>query len=980
MVPNADEWLEKLISKANTKEDVSEVVKICTKGRFHTCKKYFEVFKPYNDKKFIINALEALPNKIKERALLKMIPSCSLSLYSQLFSKKYDERLFEKILMCTKWHDIYKRFEVNPKYEIFCKSIKKQLSNYPGFTDYLGCLFLRELPYVDYFTSIEDNWYYDLRVAYSESDLNRAILMQFNPNFILFMNGIKMKHQIEEIRRRKLLGDQLQNDNKKISEVLEKLRFQKDYLEFLPEASKKAVGGLQPLKTYQLELVSVVDEDTENHILWIPEKAGKLSIISHIAVNHFQLHCKEQQLTRMLILVPHFKYVHYYKIYIRGLCSDLLNIYGVVDCEKNFNNINKIMAHDLVIMSGQMFYDLLKVNNSNYKLYFQDFSLIFIDHCEEIIEAHIYNSIMKLYNQYIYKKPKLIGITEYLGRHAENSENNSMDRLADLCHIFCCSKIDIVRNNIEDFYIDVPKKFQEIVISLSVPNCFNQMIFRESYTIEKAIDKYLCELSGNKNYQENKFPDIEETETYETYLNNIVQIIQQQLDENTKKILLSSINFLKCLAFTYSIHSVMPIKYLFNNCVLRLKRCIQNCEDISSLSKILFESYNRILLLNNDPKFEKTKEERNFPLTRLEKFIKQSSKKNYKSKILVRVSNEVIAVALDQWFAENDFRGKYNCSHTYVINFSDHNPNNEEIVTFYEERIQKFKDGKVNILITTDISQDDIDISILDAFVSYNCPITYNKPTGNFKASKGHPKNMILILSEGLLELNEQKLFERDKMMHCVATKLRKTNDEDFKRFIEKRIKINEIMNINYTKITKEFSNKNKDATYEIKCSSCMSHLCLSNDIGIFDNISNIIVNSNIWSKVIYTTDKHYKYTRTIMRVGLVYCKVCKTQTSDEIDENNALGIIIKVRQGFFIKLMTRDITFIDTVTKEEHYKKEWNLVENSLFLANEISEEDYFKYCQETMCHDPEMHLTFTKKMSSYINICRSSVNHKST
>uniref|UniRef100_A0A0N5CAJ5 RLR CTR domain-containing protein n=1 Tax=Strongyloides papillosus TaxID=174720 RepID=A0A0N5CAJ5_STREA len=548
MLPNSDEWLRKLVSKARTEHDIPEITKICTKGRFYTCKRYYEMYDPHHDKEFIMDALKVLPVDIKNHALLKDIPQFSLNLYSQLFLKKYDERVFEKILLCTKWHDIYERFNSNSKYQVFCEKIKKELDRYPGCADYLGCLFLRELPFIDYFKNIENNWYYDLRVAYAESDLNRAILMQFNPDFFPFLKGIKMKREAEEKKRRRLLGESLQIDNIKLPDVPKTLRIQSKYLDYLPEASKKAVD-----------------------------------------------------------------------------------------------------------------------------------------------------------------------------------------------------------------------------------------------------------------------------------------------------------------------------------------------------------------------------------------------------------------------------------------------PQNEEEDTIYHDRIRKFKDGKINILISTDVSQNDIDISTLDCFISYNCPITYTKYIGNFKTTDGYPKNMALIVTEGLLELDDQKLFEKDRMTNCIVRRLRKMSDYEFQSLIEERKKSNDIRNKNYVEVMKEYCNKNENAVYDISCSSCMTYLCSSKDVGIFENITNIIVTPDIWSKVTYVIDKHYKYTRAFMRVGLVCCKVCKKNNGvDDIDENNTLGTIIKLGQGFVIKLAPKNLFFTDTVTKEQHYKRGWNAVETNLSLGNEISEDDFLEYCQESMCRDPEMHLLFMKKMSNYISVCRNSVYHK--
>uniref|UniRef100_A0A0N4Z173 RLR CTR domain-containing protein n=1 Tax=Parastrongyloides trichosuri TaxID=131310 RepID=A0A0N4Z173_PARTI len=977
MMPNSDEWLNKLVSRVETTSQIPLVLEICTKGRFEVCKKYYEEFSPNLDKKFIIAAVNSFPNYLKERALLINMPACGLNLYSQLFSKKYDERLFEKILLCTKWYDVFDKFNENPRYKKFCQMVKEQLKNYPGISNYLGCVFLRELPFIDYFKNVEENWFYDLRVAFAESDFNRAILIQFNPDFIPFMKARKLKKEAEDRDRKKRLGQKMCNNNIMLPDIPEHPRIQSSYLDFLPEISKKAIGTLQPLKSYQLELVSAVDGDNENHVIWAPEKAGKMSIISHIAVNHFQLVAKQQKMTRMLLLVPHFKYVRDYTNYLRGLCSDLLNIDGIADYEKNFTNNNRVMAHDLVILSGQMFLDLLKVNNSDFKLYFQDFGLIFMDYCEVCLEGHAYQSIIRLLKENKYTKPKIIGITETLGKHLENNEQSSMDSIADLCTNFDCNKVDIVRRNIDDFYKDVPRGFQEIVFCLSSPNFFHQLIIRESYTIERLIIDVIKKYDPNNDTIQSRFPGIDEI-MYENFCCNVLQSLQEKPENPMKKGIIYGIDYLICLASSLSIHNVVPTEYSFDNCLNKLKRWKEKCNEDTPLSKTIFESYNRVLSSKDNSKFLSTSRDKKYPLTRLEHVIRTVLNKNNKSKILIRVNNTSLALNIYRWLTNNDFFGKYDCTYAYLIESNKQSIDEENSDIYSNDRLTKFLEGRINVLITTDVCQENIDVSLVDCYISYNCAVTYTKCIGNFKRSGSFPKMMALIVSEGLLELDDQKLFERDRMINCVVEKLRKISDKEFKDFIDERNKIIKIRNKNYEIIKKEVSDRQDGKLYNISCNSCMTYICSSQDIGIFDNITNIVINSNIWSKVIYSTDKHYKYARTFMRVGLVFCKNCKKEMADNADENNSLGIIIKLRQGFVIKLTAKNIISTDIETKENHYKKGWCSIENSLFLSREISEEEYKHYCQESMCYDPDMHLMFMKKMSVYMGACRSSVYHK--
>lgn len=81
---------------------------------------------------FIISALLEFPYEIRDRALLENLPPFGLELYSQFFSKKYDSRLFEKLLFITNWYSVFDRFNSNVKYKSFCQKIKSEIKRYPG--------------------------------------------------------------------------------------------------------------------------------------------------------------------------------------------------------------------------------------------------------------------------------------------------------------------------------------------------------------------------------------------------------------------------------------------------------------------------------------------------------------------------------------------------------------------------------------------------------------------------------------------------------------------------------------------------------------------------------------------------------------------------------------------------------------------------------------------------------------------------------
>lgn len=655
----------------------------------------------------------------------------------------------------------------------------------------------------------------------------------------------------------------------------------------------------------------------------------------------------------------------------------MLNIDGIADCEWKFDNIGRVLAHDLIIMSGQMFLDLLKVKNVDFRLYFQDFSLIFIDQCEMSLDGHSYYTIVNLLNENKYEKPKIVGLTETLGKHVANNEECSMDSLADLCLNFNCFKIDIIKDSVEDFYQDIPKGFQDIVFCLSPPSFLHLLIIRESYTVENSVIEVMRKFDPDNILLQSAFPVIDEG-GYENFCSNLVQSIQDKPEGPIKRGIIAAVDYLIILAVTLSLDTVIPTEYSFDNCLYKLKKWNDKFEDESTLTRKVFESYNRVINSKNDSRFKVLESENKYPLIRLEDTIRKVFNTNCKAKVLIRVGNGALALNLFRWLSTTEILKDYKISHSYIVGTNRQNLPDSSQDVYRFDKISKFFDGIINILITTDISQDDIDISYVDCFISYNCPVTYSKCTGNFKRSKGFPKFMALIVSEGLLELDDQKKFETDRMTNCIVERIRKMSDYEFKCFVEERNQINQTRNKNFEIAKKEISYKNEEKVFNITCCSCMSYICSSKDIGTFDNISNIIINSNVWSNVIYSKDKHYKYGRTFMRVGLVYCKKCKLVIPKDADENSALGSIIKLRQGFVIKLTVRNVIFTDILTKESTYKKSWNSIENYLFLPKEVSEEEYGIYCRESMCYDPDMHLEFMKKMSSYMGACRSSIFYK--
>uniref|UniRef100_A0AC35UD50 RLR CTR domain-containing protein n=1 Tax=Rhabditophanes sp. KR3021 TaxID=114890 RepID=A0AC35UD50_9BILA len=978
MLPKADEWLNRIIQRIDSTDEVTSLAELALLGKFELCKVYYEVFKPYTDKHFIIAALNVFPHQIRERALLENLPSCNIDLYSQLFSTKYDDRQFEKILHICKFYDVLDRFKQYPRYKEFCEVVTAQLANFPGVPHYLNCVFMRELPYINFFKNVEENWWYDFRVCLAESDVNRALLTFFDPDFIPFMKSRRMKHQSEEIAKRKAIAAKLVKPITVLPAIPDKERYQVDFVDHLPDQAKRASGALQTLKSYQNELVCAVDANDHNQILWTPLNSGKLSMTAHIAVNNMQVQVKKQAITRVLMILPHFKGVRETANYIRGLCSDLMNVVGVSDIDRNFSNVNSILAHDFVIMSGQMFLDLISVNDPNFRLYFKDFSLIFIDECELCLEGHPYYSIMKLCRALTEDQPKIVGLTKNLGKHSENNESKSMDSLAELCINMMAESISVVEQNQEDLYKDVPRGFQEIVFCLTSSTYLHQMILRESYVIEKVITETLSIFDQDNEIVSQRFPGIDEG-AYEVFCNNILASIQSKPEGSIKRGISIAVDYLKILAATLITDNVVPTEYSYDNCVYKLNKWIEKIEDKSQhICKKVLDSCERVFLLQDQPELKAAANEKKYSLVRLEHTIRAVLSKNNKARILIRVDNGALALNLFRWFTASDFLRHYDSSHAYIVGTNRNGLADGPQENYRYDKLQRFFEGNVNVLITTDVCQDDVDVSRLDCFISYNCTVTYQKCIGNFKLSGGYPNIMALIVSEGYLSLEDQKLFECDRMTTCVVNKLREMGRRKFFEFVDKYKKDSSIVLKNITLANREVATRQEGKNYRICCCHCMVELCTSRDIGAFDNITNIVSSADIWSKVVYAPDKHYKYTRTYMKVGLVCCKACTPEVTEEHDENSALGIIIKLRQGFVIKFTAKNISFEEETTGETFCRKGWCAVENNLFVPTEITMSAFTNYCDDSLRYDPEMHLTFMKKMSNFMKICRSSMFHK--
>uniref|UniRef100_A0A915CV43 Helicase ATP-binding domain-containing protein n=1 Tax=Ditylenchus dipsaci TaxID=166011 RepID=A0A915CV43_9BILA len=219
------------------------------------------------------------------------------------------------------------------------------------------------------------------------------------------------------------------------------------------------------LYTYQSELVSHA-RNGRNTIICAPTGSGKTIVATDIMLHHLENMKREGKEARVVMLVPTVPLVDQQTV---QLVSYMINkhwVDGISGVEPTVDRQGRILASDVVVMTPQIFINMLNSVVKQEKLYFQDFTMMIFDECHHAGngENHPYKILLEmLQEQAAGWKPQIIGLTASVGvGKASFQINVARKHILELCSIMMADSISTVRKYLDDLKEKVPPPVDEM--------------------------------------------------------------------------------------------------------------------------------------------------------------------------------------------------------------------------------------------------------------------------------------------------------------------------------------------------------------------------------------------------------------------------------------------------------------------------------------------------------------------------------------
>ncbi|XP_030592585.1 probable ATP-dependent RNA helicase DHX58 [Archocentrus centrarchus] len=619
------------------------------------------------------------------------------------------------------------------------------------------------------------------------------------------------------------------------------------------------------LYTYQQEVVERALK-RENIIIWLPTGGGKTRAAVYVAKRHLETTPKAKVM--VLVNKVHLVDQHYNKEFEPHLSRDydIRKVSGVSD-EKDFFGL-VVQDSDVVICTAQILYNALINKEEARHVELSDITLLIIDECHHTHKEGVYNKIMRLYVEKKLREeqplPQILGLTASPGTGGAKTLDKAVEHVLQICA------------NLDSAIVSTKKYAPELKERVPRP----KKIFR--IVEERPKDPFGDHLKGMMNAIHDYMalpPDfrLQECGTQE-YETDVVMLVQRGIKEGNRVLA-------QC-----ALHLRQYNDALLINDTLRMIDAYGSLEDfyippknraIDGTDSFLLELFekNQVELKNlaMDPQFENPK------MAELQSTLLEQFGSGVPSKGIIFSKTRKSTHCLKDWVLKNRELQEAGIKAdilTGVGNGINYMTQNEQA-----ETIQNFRRGALNLLISTSVAEEGLDIPECNLVVRYGLltnEIAQQQATGRARAKDSRYS---VVAQAGGREVHRERMNEcledlTGKAIACVQT----MTHEDF------CTKISELQQTALTcsKIEQsrqaEKRSRNTAASVQLLCRSCLTRVASGSDIKLIDKMQYVNVNSDF--KNHYEVGEQKTLDRRFMdwEPGCeINCKKCNKKWGHEI-------------------------------------------------------------------------------------------------
>ncbi|XP_075385645.1 interferon-induced helicase C domain-containing protein 1 [Tenrec ecaudatus] len=618
------------------------------------------------------------------------------------------------------------------------------------------------------------------------------------------------------------------------------------------------------LRSYQMEVAQPALEG-KNIIICLPTGSGKTRVAVYIAKDHLDKKKKTSDLGKVIVLVNKVPLVE--QLFRKEFEPFLKKSYKVIglsgDTQLKISFPELVKSHDVIISTAQILENSLlnseKGEDAGVQL--SDFSLLIIDECHHTNKEAVYNTVMRRYlkqklknhklekeNKQVTPLPQILGLTASPGVGGATKQGKAEEHILKICANLDAFTIMTVEKNIGELRNQIKeprKKFVTIDVTREDP--FKEKLLE----IMRKIQTF-CQMNPMSDFG---------TQPYEQWTIKTEKEAAREGNRKTRVCAEHLRKYNEALQINDIIRMIDAYNHLntFYNDEKEKKLAVQeedsngnadggdkdgdaaeNPWKVDETDQFLMDLFfdNKRMLKN----LAENSEHENEKLTQLRNTImEQYTKTEESARGIIFTKTRQCAFALSQWISENEKFAEIGVKAHHLIGAGHSSEFKPMTQNKQDEVISKFRTGKINLLISTTVGEEGLDIKECNVVIRYGLvtnEIAMVQARGRARAEES---TYILLApcGSGVIEREIVNDF-REKMMYKAIDHVRTMKREEYARKIlelqmqsimEKKMKIKR-------SITKQYTDN--PSLINFFCKNCSVLACSGEDIHVIEKMHHV--------------------------------------------------------------------------------------------------------------------------------------------
>ncbi|NXQ61836.1 IFIH1 protein, partial [Anthoscopus minutus] len=679
------------------------------------------------------------------------------------------------------------------------------------------------------------------------------------------------------------------------------------------------------LRDYQMEVARPA-LNGENIIICLPTGSGKTRVAVYITKDHLDKKKRASELGKVIVLVNKVPLVEQHlQTEFSPFLKHSYHVIGLSgDSQLKISFPEVVRRNDVIISTAQILENSLLNASKEDEEYF---SLIIIDECHHTQKEGVYNNIMRRYlkekmknrklakeNKPLIPQPQILGLTASPGVGGATTGLKAEEHILKICANLDACRIMTVEEHASQLKNQVKEPSKKTVIA----DDKKRDPFKERITeIMTEIQNY-CQLHPKSEFG---------TQTYEQW---VIREERKAAKEEKRRERVCAEHLKKyndALQINDTIRVVDAYNHLNNfykeeksKKTVRSDDDDDNDDDEPAVSKQdetdefligLFEAKKKQLEeLSENPENENEK------LIKLRNTLMEEFTKTEKPRGIIFTKTRLSAFALSQWIKDNPKFEEVGIRAHYLIGSGHKSEMKPMTQNEQREVIDKFRCGNINLLISTTVAEEGLDIKECNIVIRYGLvtnEIAMVQACGRARADES---TYALVASSGsrAVEREDVNIF-REKMMYKAIQRVQKMPQEEY---------LNKIQSFQLQSIVEKQMKAKRDQRKMCKknpsiikflCKNCNKLICSGEDIQVIEDMHHVSVKKDFQSLYHIRENKTLQDKNEDYQInGEIICKDCGQAWGNMMVHRGLDLPCLKIRN--FV------VVFADKKTTKQIFKK----------------------------------------------------------